>query len=68
MTADSDENADIQIVMCGDSIMRTYSAADGDETGWGQVLQFYFDTGVYVNNTLSNGGRSSKSFYYESWT
>lgn len=66
VTAESDENADIQIVMCGDSIMRTYSAADGDETGWGQVLQFYFDKGVYVNNTLSNGGRSSKSFYYES--
>ena len=65
VTAESDENADIQIVMCGDSIMRTYSAADGDETGWGQVLQFYFDKGVYVNNTLSNGGRSSKSFYYE---
>lgn len=63
--AESDENADIQIVMCGDSIMRTYEAADGDETGWGQVLQFFFDTGVYVNNTLSNGGRSSKSFYYE---
>jgi lysophospholipase L1-like esterase len=61
----SDANADIQIVMCGDSIMRTYDPADGDETGWGQVLQFYFDTGVYVNNTLSNGGRSSKSFYYE---
>ena len=65
VTAKSDENADIQIVMCGDSIMRTYSAAEGDETGWGQVLQFYFDKGVYVNNSLSNGGRSSKSFYYE---
>ena len=65
VTAESDESADIQIVMCGDSIMRTYSAAEGDETGWGQVLQFYFDKGVYVNNTLSNGGRSSKSFYYE---
>ncbi len=65
VTAESDENADIQIVMCGDSIMRTYSAAEGDETGWGQVLQFYFDTGVYVNNAYSNGGRSSKSFYYE---
>ncbi len=65
LKAESDENADIQIVMCGDSIMRTYEAADGDETGWGQVLQFYFDKGVYVNNTLSNGGRSSKSFYYE---
>ena len=63
--AEGDENADIQIVMCGDSIMRTYDPADGDETGWGQVLQFYFDSGVYVNNTLSNGGRSSKSFYYE---
>ncbi|MCR5172898.1 MAG: hypothetical protein K6B73_08535, partial [Treponema sp.] len=65
VTPEADENADIQIVMCGDSIMRTYTPADGDETGWGQVLQFYFDTGVYVNNTLSNGGRSSKSFYYE---
>lgn len=65
VTPESDENADIQIVMCGDSIMRTYEAADGDETGWGQVLQFFFDTGVYVNNTLSQGGRSSKSFYYE---
>ena len=63
--AEGDSNADIQIVMCGDSIMRTYDPADGDETGWGQVLQFYFDSGVYVNNTLSNGGRSSKSFYYE---
>lgn len=65
LKAEGDENADIQIVMCGDSIMRTYDPADGDETGWGQVLQFYFDSGVYVNNTLSNGGRSSKSFYYE---
>ena len=65
VTPESDENADIQIVMCGDSIMRTYEPASGDETGWGQVLQFYFDKGVFVNNTLSNGGRSSKSFYYE---
>ena len=65
VSAESDENADIQIVMCGDSIMRTYAPAEGDECGWGQVLQFYFDKGVYVNNTLSNGGRSSKSFYYE---
>ena len=65
VTPESDENADIQILMCGDSIMRAYSAAEGDETGWGQVLQFYFDTGVYVNNAYSNGGRSSKSFYYE---
>ena len=65
VTPASDENADIQILMCGDSIMRTYTAGAGDETGWGQTLQFYFDTGVYVNNDYSNGGRSSKSFYYE---
>lgn len=61
----ADENADIQIVMCGDSIMRTYEPSESDECGWGQVLQLFFDKGVYVNNTLSNGGRSSKSFYYE---
>lgn len=62
---DTSYTGDIQIVMCGDSIMRTYSPAEGDECGWGQVLQCYFNTTVEVNNTLSNGGRSSKSFYYE---
>jgi lysophospholipase L1-like esterase len=55
----------INILMCGDSLMRTYTANTVDQTGWGQVLSQFFTSEVTVNNTFPNGGRSSRSFYNE---
>jgi lysophospholipase L1-like esterase len=55
----------IGIIMCGDSLMRTYAANASDQTGWGQVLDQFLSADAAVDNTLSNGGRSSRSFYNE---
>jgi lysophospholipase L1-like esterase len=55
----------VTIIMAGDSLMRTYAANTADQAGWGQVLNQFFTGDVTVDNTLSNGGRSSRSFYNE---
>ena len=55
----------IKIIMVGDSLMRTYAVNTADQTGWGQVLGQFLTTDATVDNTLSNGGRSSRSFYNE---
>ncbi len=55
----------VTIIMAGDSLMRTYAANTADQAGWGQVLNQFFTSDVTVDNTLSNGGRSSRSFYNE---
>ena len=55
----------ITIIMAGDSLMRTYAANSADQAGWGQVLGQFLTSDATVDNTLSNGGRSSRSFYNE---
>jgi lysophospholipase L1-like esterase len=55
----------VGIIMCGDSLMRTYAANASDQTGWGQVLGQFLSADATVDNSLSNGGRSSRSFYNE---
>jgi len=55
----------IKIIMAGDSLTRTYAANSADQTGWGQVLGQFLTADAAVDNTLSNGGRSSRSFYNE---
>ncbi len=55
----------INILMAGDSLMRTYAANAVDQTGWGQVLSQFLTSEATVNNTFPNGGRSSRSFYNE---
>ena len=55
----------IKIIMAGDSLTRTYAANAADQAGWGQVLGQFFTSDATVDNTLSNGGRSSRSFYNE---
>ncbi|MBN1788402.1 MAG: Ig-like domain-containing protein [Sedimentisphaerales bacterium] len=63
---DTISGSNIEIIMCGDSLMRTYSTSYGaDQCGWGQMLQDFFDNNVTVNNTISEGGRSTRSFYNE---
>ena len=51
--------------MAGDSLTRTYAANSADQAGWGQVLAQFLTSDATVDNTLSNGGRSSRSFYNE---
>ena len=55
----------VTIITAGDSLTRTYVANAADQAGWGQVLNQFFTSDVTVDNTLSNGGRSSRSFYNE---
>ncbi len=58
---------DIEIITCGDSIMRDYAAASSDQYGLGQAISQFFDSSkVTVNTSISNGGRSSRKFYNES--
>ncbi len=54
----------ITAYMIGDSTMANKIAEVYPETGWGQVFQDYFDSGVKVSNHAMNG-RSSKSFLAE---
>ena len=51
----------IHIFMIGDSTMANKSERAMPETGWGQVLHYYFNDSVVVDNHAVNG-RSSKSF------
>ena len=55
----------VRIIMAGDSLTRTYAANAADQAGWGQVLGQFMTSDATVDNTLSNGGRSSRSFYNE---
>ena len=55
----------IHILMAGDSLMRTYAANADDQAGWGQVLARFLTSDAAVDNTISDGGRSSRSFYNE---
>ena len=55
----------VRIIMAGDSLTRTYAANAADQAGWGQVLGQFLTSDATVDNTLSNGGRSSRSFYNE---
>ncbi len=55
----------IRILMCGDSLMRTYVANSSDQAGWGQVFDQFLTADATVDNSIANGGRSSRSFYNE---
>jgi len=63
--AKSIKSGPVTIIMAGDSLMRTYAPNAADQAGWGQVLNQFFTSDVTVDNTLANGGRSSRSFYNE---
>lgn len=54
----------VTLYMMGDSTMANKVAAVYPETGWGQVLQQYFDDHVTVDNRAQNG-KSTKSFIAE---
>ncbi len=55
----------IAIFTAGDSLTRTYAANAADQAGWGQLLGQFLSSDATVDNSLSDGGRSSRSFYNE---
>ena len=60
-------SGDIEIITCGDSIMRDYAASETDQYGLGQAFAQFFDsTKTTVTTSISNGGRSSRLFHNES--
>jgi lysophospholipase L1-like esterase len=54
----------MNIWMIGDSTMANKNMESAPETGWGMVLQHFFNEGVKIHNHAVNG-RSSKSFLSE---
>ena len=55
----------VTLHMLGDSTMTMYTADRRPQMGWGEAVPQFFGPGVKVNN-WALGGRSSRSFYYES--
>ncbi|MBQ0051395.1 MAG: Ig-like domain-containing protein [Treponema sp.] len=56
----------IDVIMCGDSIMRDYPENEVDQYGLGQAMKCFWDSSkVNVDNSVSMGGRSTRYFYNE---
>lgn len=56
----------IDVIMCGDSIMRDYPENEVDQYGLGQAMKYFWDSSkVNVDNSVSMGGRSTRYFYNE---
>jgi lysophospholipase L1-like esterase len=61
------ENGEIYtIYVIGDSTVQDYSSGYYPRKGWGQVLQYFFDTSVKIINKGA-GGTSAMSFYNDLW-
>lgn len=54
-----------KIYIIGDSTVQTYNETYYPMTGWGQVLQLFFDESKIKVENKAIGGRSSRSFYEE---
>ena len=57
----------IVIYTIGDSTVQDYTAGYYPRTGWGQVLQHFFNADSVVVDNRAVGGTSSKSFYNYYW-
>ncbi len=55
----------VTIHMLGDSTMTKYTEDRRPQMGWGEAVPQFFNANVTVNN-WALGGRSSRSFFYES--
>jgi lysophospholipase L1-like esterase len=55
----------LRITIIGDSTVCNYAASSYPQTGWGQVIGLFFNSGSVVVNNKAIGGRSSRSFYQE---
>lgn len=57
----------IVIYTIGDSTVQTYAEGYYPRTGWGQVIQNFFDTNYVKVDNRAVGGTSAKSFYNYYW-
>jgi len=57
----------VRLYTIGDSTVQNYTAGYYPRTGWGQVLQSFFQTSGVVVDNKAVGGTSSKSFYNLYW-
>ncbi len=55
----------LRITIIGDSTVCNYAASSYPQTGWGQVIGLFFNSGSVVINNKAIGGRSTRSFYQE---
>lgn len=55
----------LKITIIGDSTVCNYASSKYPQTGWGQVLHQFFNSGSITINNRAIGGRSSRSFYQE---
>lgn len=62
--ASSTATTAITIHMLGDSTMTTYTEDRRPQMGWGEALPKFVNSNVTIKNWAA-GGRSSRSFYYE---
>ena len=53
---------DTQIFVVGDSTVADYGASKKPMTGWGQILQFFFEEDEIDVENRARGGRSTKSY------
>ncbi|WP_440903419.1 GDSL-type esterase/lipase family protein [Catenovulum sp. SX2] len=57
-----DPVVDTQIFVVGDSTVADYGASKKPMTGWGQILQFFFEEDEIDVENRARGGRSTKSY------
>lgn len=62
----NDDGEVYTIYIIGDSTVSYYSSSYYPLTGWGQVIQHFFNSDVIIQN-MAIGGRSAKSFYNDHW-
>ena len=62
--AESDSTS-FTIHVAGDSTVQTYKDSAYPQTGWGQVLGYFFDGARVKVNNAALGGRSSRNFIEE---
>ncbi|WP_295860590.1 GDSL-type esterase/lipase family protein [uncultured Fibrobacter sp.] len=59
------DSTSFTIHVAGDSTVQTYKDSAYPQTGWGQVLGYFFDGARVKVNNAALGGRSSKNFIEE---
>lgn len=65
-TSSSVGTSAITLHLLGDSTLTTYTDADRPQMGWGERIGLHFDSAHVTIKNWAAGGRSSRSFYYES--
>ncbi len=62
------QSVEFQVHTIGDSTVEFWRPVDYPKTGWGQVIQYFFDPERVAFHNEARGGTSSKSYYNKFWT